>query len=145
MADQGKRFRIPWPTAMNGKAQLHGLSATLAWFSPPRPGAVAYRAVRMKIVEPAQLGTAGIKPSGVQPDPNQAHKCTVVHRHWDGDKAAAMAAGGFFDLDVQTEADDGDVPINFAVVVTLAMPGEAAVYSQVLNRVAVKPQVPVAV
>ena len=144
-ADQGKRFRIPWPTAMNAKAQPHGLSATLAWFSPPRPSAVAYRAVRMKIVEPAQLGTAGIKASGVQPDPNQAHKGTVVHRHWDGDKAAAMAAGGFFDLDVQREADDGDVPVNFAVVVTLAMPGEAAVYSQVLNRVAVKPQVPVAV
>lgn len=145
IADQGRRFRIPWPAVMTAKARPHGVSATLAWFSPPRPGAVAYRAVRMKIVEPAQLGTAGIKASSVQPDPKQAHKGTVVHRRWDGDKAAAMAANGFFDLDVQREADDGDTPANFAIVVTLEMPGEIEVYNQVLNRVALKPQVPVAV
>jgi hypothetical protein len=95
-ADQGKRFSVPWPATMSGKAQPHGLFATLAWFSPPRPGAVAYRAVRMKIVEPTQLGAAGIKTSAVQPDPKQAHKGTVVHRRWDGAKAAALAAGGFF-------------------------------------------------
>lgn len=145
MADQGRRFRIPWPTTMTAKAQPHGLSATLAWFSPPRPGAVAYRAVRMKIVEPEQLGTAGIKASGVQPDPKQAHKGTVVHRRWDGDKAAAMAANGFFELDVQREPDYGDTPANFAIVVTLEMPGEVEVYNEVLNRVALKPQVPVPV
>lgn len=144
-ANQGKRFHIPWPATMTAKAQPHGLSATLAWFSPPRPGAVAYRAVRMKIIEPTQLSTAGIKASGLQPDPNQAHKGTVVHRRWDGDKAAAMAANGFFDLDVQREADDGDTPANFAIVVTLEMPGEIEVYTQVRNRVAVKPQVPVSI
>lgn len=130
---------------MTAKAQPHGLSATLAWFSPPKPGAVAYRAVRMKIIEPTQLGTAGIKASGLQPDPNQAHKGTVVHRRWDGDKAAAMAVNGFFDLDIQREADDGDTPANFAIVVTLEMPGEVDVYTQVLSRVAVKPQVPVSI
>jgi hypothetical protein len=145
VADQGKRFRIPWPTAMTAKAQPHGLSATLAWFSPPHPGTVAYRAVRMKIVEPAQLGATGMKASGVQPDTNQAHRGTVVHRRWEGDKAAAMAANGFFDLDIQREADGGDTPANFAIVVTLEMPGEVDVYTQVLNRVALKPQVPVSI
>ncbi len=144
-ADQGKRFRIPWPATMTAKAQPHGLSATLAWFSPPRPGAVAYRAVRMKIIEPTQLGTAGVKASGIQPDPKQAHKGTVVHRRWDGDKAAAMAVDGFFELDVQREADEGDAPVNFALVVTLEMPGEVEIYNQVLNRVALKPAVQVLV
>ena len=145
VADQGRRFHIPWPAVMIAKAQSHGLSATLAWFSPPRPGAVAYRAVRMKIVEPAQLGMAGMKASGVQPDPKQSHKGTVVHRRWDGNKAAVMAANGFFELDVQREADDGDMPADFAIVVTLQMPGQVEVYNQVLNRIALKPQVPVAV
>ena len=130
---------------MTAKAQPHGLSATLAWFSAPRHGAVAYRAVRMKILEPAQLGTAGIKASGLQPDPKQAHKGTVVHRRWDGNKAAAMAVNGFFELDVQREADDGDTPANFAIVVTLEMPDQIEIYNQVLNRVALKPQVAVAV
>lgn len=144
-ADQGRRFRIPWPATMTAKAQPHGVFATLAWFSPPRPGTVAYRAVTLKIVEPTQLGSAGIKASGVQPDPKQAHKGTVVHRRWDGDKAAAMAIDGFFELDVQRQADDGETPANFALVVTLEMPGDVQVYNQVLNRVALKPQVPVAV
>lgn len=144
-ADQGKRFRIPWPSSMTAKALPHSLSVTLAWFSPPQPGAVAYRAVRMKVIEPVQLGAAGIKGNGDQPDANQAHKGTVVHRRWDGDKAAAIAADGYFELDVQREADDGDTLVNFAIVVTLEMPGEIEIYNQVLNRVAIKPQVPVAV
>lgn len=144
-ADQGRRFRIPWPAAMSGKATSHGLRATLAWFSPPKPGAVAYRAVRMKIVEPRQLGAAGIKGAPLQPDPKQAHRGTVVHRHWDGDKAAALAGDGFFELDVQREADDHDQSTGFALVATLQMAGEAEIYTQVLNRVAIKPAVAVPV
>jgi hypothetical protein len=144
-ANQGQRFRIPWPATMSAKAQPHGLSATLAWFSPPHPGAVAYRAVRMKIVEPTQLGAAGIKASGIQPDPKQSHKGTVIHRRWDGEKAAAIAAAGFFDIDVQREVDDVDIPANFAIVTTIEMPGDAEVYTQVLSRVAVKPVIPIAV
>jgi hypothetical protein len=142
-SDQGKRFRIPWPAAMSGKAQPHGLSATLAWFTLPKPSAVAYRGVRMKIVEPDQLGAAGVKACGAQPDPKQAHKGTVVHRRWDGEKAAAIAGDGFFELDVQREVDDVDAGANFALVVTLQMAGETAIYTQVLNRVAIKPLVPV--
>lgn len=142
-SDQGKRFRIPWPAAMSGKAQPHGLSATLAWFTPPKPGAVAYRGVRMKIVEPEQLGAAGVKACGTQPDPKQAHKGTVVHRRWDGEKAAAIAGDGFFEIDIQREVDDLGAGANFALVVTLQMAGEAAIYTQGLNRVAIKPVVPV--
>ena len=143
-ADQGKRFRVPWPATMSGKPQSHGLFATLAWFSPPRPGAVAYRSVRMKIVEPGQLGAAGVTATSVQPDPKQAHKGTVVHRRWDGNRAAAIAVDGFFDVDVQREADDLDHPTNFALVVTLEMLGAVEVYNQVLNRVGVRPAVQVA-
>ena len=129
---------------MSGKAQPHGLSATLAWFSPPRPGAVAYRAVRMKIIKPDQLGAAGVESNSAQPDPRQAHKGTVVHWRWDGARAAAIAGDGFFDIDVQREADDVDQAANFAVVVTLEMAGEANVYTQVLSRIALKPRVIVA-
>lgn len=143
-ANEGRRFRIPWPASMSGKAQPHALHATLAWFTPPRPGAVAYRAVRMKIVEPDQLGAAGIRASGIpQPDPKQAHKGTVVHRRWEGSNAAAIAGDGYFLIDVQREADDLDQPCNFALVVTLEMAGEAMVYTEVRNRVAVQPAVPV--
>lgn len=142
-ADQGKRFRVPWPAAMSGQARPHGVNATLAWFSPPKPGAVAYRGARMKIIEPSKLGAAGIKAAGIQPDPKQAHKGTVVHRRWDGAKASAIAGDGFFDIDIQREADSLPDDVQFALVVTLEMAGELAVYNQVLNRVALKPAVAV--
>lgn len=144
-ADRGLRFRVPWPATMSGKAQPHGLTATLAWFSPPRPSTVAYRAVRMKIVEPGQLAAAGIKANSAQPDPKQAHKGTIVHRRWDGARAAAIAGDGFFDLSVQREADDLDHASAFALVVTLEMPGEIEVYNEVRNRVNIQPVVPVGI
>ncbi|MGI2036190.1 S8 family peptidase [Rhizobium panacihumi] len=140
-ADQGKRFRIPWPAAMSGQARPHSVNATLAWFSPRKPGAVAYRGARMKIIEPSKLGAAGIKAAGVQPDPKQAHKGTVVHRRWDGAKASAIAGDGFFEIDIQREADSLPDDVQFALVVTPEMAGELAVYNQVLNRVALKPTI----
>lgn len=142
-ANQGRQFRIPWPAVMSGKAQPHALHATLAWFTPPRAGAVAYRGVRMKIVEPGQIGTAGLAASSLQPDINQAHRGTIVHRRWDGSNAAAIAANGEFLIDVQREADDIDQLANFALVVTLEMAGEATVYTEVRNRVDIKPAVAV--
>jgi hypothetical protein len=143
-SDDGRRFRVPWPAAMTGKAQPHAVSATLAWFSPPQPAAVAYRGIRMKIVEPGDLGAAGVKSTGTQPDPKQAYKGTVVHRRWEGARAAAIAGDGFLELDVQREPDDVDQPASFALVVTVEMSGEVEIYNQILNRVAVKPAVPIA-
>jgi hypothetical protein len=143
-SDDGRRFRIPWPGAMSGKAQPHRLSATLAWFAPPLPGAVAYRGTRMKIIEPSQLGAAGVKADGIQPHPDQAHKGTVVHRRWDGARAAALPGDGYFEIDVQREPDGIEEPANFALVVTMQMEGEVQVYNQVLSRVAVKPAVAIA-
>ena len=67
---------------------------------------------------------------------------TVVRRRWTGKKVAAIAADGFFELDVQREVDDGD---KFSLVLTIEMPGETEVYNQVLNRVVITPQVPAVV
>jgi hypothetical protein len=65
----------------------------------------------------------------------------VIHRRWSGDKAAALAADASFELMVQRQIDEIDEPISYAVVMTVTMPGVAEVYSQVRDRVAVKPKV----
>lgn len=143
-SDQGTKVQIPWPSTMNGQARPHSLHATLAWMSPPKPNSAAYRAVRFKIVEPAQLGEAGIGSAGVaQPDPNQAHKGTVVHRQWAGDRAAAIVSNGLLELDIQRETDDIETPVEYGLVVTLEMPGEESIYSEVLNHLSVRPSVAV--
>jgi len=80
-----------------------------------------------------------------QPDDNQAHRGTVIHRRWSGDKAAALGEDAAFEIKVQRQPDDNDDLINYAVVTTVAMPGISEVYTQVRDRVVVKPKAAVPV
>jgi hypothetical protein len=137
-------FWVPLPAVMSGKAQLHELSATIAWFAPPRIGTASYRGVRLKLVEPTDTAkTFAVKAASEQPDTNQAHRGTVIHRRWAGEKAAALGAEASFELMVQREPDEMDDPIPYAAIITVTMPGVAEVYAQVRERVAVKPRVSV--
>jgi hypothetical protein len=103
-----------------------------------------YRGVRLKIVEPAgPAETFAVKAASDQPDTNQAHRGTVIHRRWEGTKAAAFGANANFEVMIQREPDETDDPTPYAVIVTLTMPGIEEVYTQVMARVAIKPKVPV--
>jgi hypothetical protein len=135
-------FSVPLPAVMSGKPQLHELSTTIAWFAPPRVGAANYRGVRLKLIEPAESTTTfAVKAAGEQPDSNQTHRGTVIHRRWVGEKAAALGAKEIFELMIQREPDEMDDPIPYAVVTTVTMAGVAEVYAQVRERVAIKPKV----
>jgi hypothetical protein len=141
---QSHTFSVPLPAVMSGKAQLHELSATVAWFAPPRVGTANYRGVRLKLVEPTDIATTfAAKAAGEQPDTNQTHKGTVIHRRWVGEKAAALGANAIVELMIQREPDEIDDPTPYSVVITVTMPGVAEVYAQVRERVAIKPKVPV--
>ena len=142
--EQGHTFSIPWPASMSARAEPHSLAATLAWFAPPKFSALAYRGVRLRLLEPHDLATAGVRAASAQPDQNQARRGTVIHRRWDGDRAAAIAANGVFQIAVQREPDEFDEPVSYAVAFTLEMPGVQEVYVQVRDRVVIQPAVPVA-
>ena len=141
---QSHTFSVPLPAIMSGKAQLHELSATIAWFAPPCVGTVSYRGVRLKLVEPTDTATTfAVKAAGEQPDTNQAHRGTVIHRRWVGEKAAALGVNASFELMIQRQPDEIDDLTAYAVAITVTMPGVAEVYTQVRDRVAIKPKVPV--
>jgi hypothetical protein len=130
---------------MAGKAQPHEMAATLAWFAPPRVGSLNYRGARLRIIEPTDAaGTFGVSPAKEQPDVNQAHSGTVIHRRWSGARAAAIGNDSVLELMVQRQPDDSDDLMPFGLIITLAMPGVQDVYTQVRNRVAIKPKVPIA-
>ncbi len=143
--EQSHTFTVPLPALMSGNAQPHEISTTVAWFSPPRVGYANYRGVRLKLVEPGDsMQTFAVKASGDQPDTNQAHRGTVIHRRWSGEKAAALGASSGFELTVQRQPDEVDDPIAYAIVTTVTMPGVPGIYAQVRDRVAVKPKSAVA-
>jgi Subtilase family len=143
--EDGNVIEIPVPACLAGQARPHEIRATLAWFTPVMPGRQAYRAVRLFLLDPdeallADLGLAAFKD---QPDVNQIRRGTLIHRRWYGERAAALVQGDLIGLQVQREPDtvpqDGDV--NYALAVTIEMPGENRIYEQVRTRVAVAPRV----
>ncbi|HTT84305.1 MAG TPA: S8 family peptidase [Rhizomicrobium sp.] len=142
--EEAHTFSIQLPSVMSGKATFHELSATLAWFAPPRVGSISYRGVRLKLIEPENpLDVFAVQASKEQPDINQSHSGTVVHRRWSGGKAAALGGFSEFELMIQRQPDDIDDPVPYALVTTITMPGVAGVYTEVKSRVAVQPKVPV--
>ena len=143
--EQGHNFSLPLPAAMSGKAQLHELAATLSWFAPPRIGAVNYRGARLKLLEPDGLSTIGVTANKEQPDTNQSHRGTIIHRRWSGERAAALVQNQTVPVIVQREPDEVDETIPYALITTITMPGVNEIYAQVRARVSIKPKIPVAV
>lgn len=136
--DRSVTVAVPVPLALGGQARPHSLSATLAWFTPVVPGRKSYRTCRLKILNPAGLGDLGISAHSWQPDENQTNRGTVFTRCWEGNNAPVVTADMTIPLTVQREPDQGtpvDEPVVFGLAVTLAMPGEIALYDEVFARI----------
>lgn len=140
--EQAHQLFIPLPVAMSGQARPHEVAMTVSWFAPPRVGAVRYRGVRLKLNEPENpQAVFGVKASSEQPDTNQAHSGTVIHRRWAGEKAPVIGADSSLEFTLQRQPDEIDELVPYAAVATVVMPGIAEVYAQVRNRIALKPKV----
>ncbi|WP_128931892.1 S8 family peptidase [Bradyrhizobium zhanjiangense] len=143
-AEQRRSVAVPLPACMSGQALPHSVRATLGWFTPVLPGRQSYRAVKLSLIAPDELGGFRVLPSKSQPDINQASKGTVFSRHWDGDRAPALATNSAIEFVVQREPDRGtkiDELVPFGLAVTIAMPGIVEIYDQARARIA--PAVPV--
>jgi Subtilase family len=138
---QGDAFSMPLPAALSGKAQPHEIAATVSWFAPPTIGSARYRGARLKLLEPDSLTMLGVMASKHQPDTNQSHRGTVIHRRWMGSKAAALLRNDALSVVVQREPDEFDEEIPYALVTTVGMPGVGEIYTQVRARVSVRPKV----
>ncbi|MDQ6438078.1 S8 family serine peptidase [Mesorhizobium sp. LHD-90] len=129
---------VPIPAAIGGRAQPHFISATLAWLTPVQPGRRAYRAVRMKLLDPVDISNLGVTAHGNQPDGNQTNRGTVYTRCWSGERAAVVTANMVLPLRVQRDPDPGatvDELVPFGLAVTVAMPGQIALYEEIRARV----------
>lgn len=136
---------VPVPTVISGQALPHALSATLAWFTPVSPGRKSYRSVRLKFLEPEELGALSLKAHSNQPDTNQSRRGTLITRCWVGDKAPVVGENMSIELNIQRDPDLGnaiDEPIPFGLAVTLAMPSVVEIYEQVRQRVTVPQRAP---
>lgn len=144
--EQSALVDVPIPACIGGQARLHGLSATLAWFTPVQSGRRSYRAVRLNLLAPENIDTLAIKPSKAQPDHNQIRRGTVLSRHWDGERPPLVSKDMTIRLIVQRELDQGapvDERVPFGLAVTLSMPGVNEIYEQVRQRLQLETRAPI--
>ena len=132
--DQTASISVPIPVSYGSKAQIHSLSATLAWITPVNAGRQSYRAVRLKMNEPAWLGALAISGNSDQPDQNQMSRGTVSSRRWSGDRAAVVGENESVEFEI-TRMPDEEGPTTFAFATTVLMPGVTEIYDQVRDRV----------
>ena len=142
-------FDLPIPAVIAQNANDRAVRATLAWFTPIRPGHLAYRAIKLKIdsLRKDSLQIAGVDTSMTQPTNSQSESGTIVHRHWRGENIGSGQAA-VIPVQIQREKDQGtpiDDPIPFGLAVTLEMPGAQQIYADVRANIAIQPQVNVPV
>lgn len=136
--------QVPIPVCINGEAQPHVLVGTLAWFTPVLPGRRSYRAVRLTLTPSDDMTVLQVEKSRTQPDQAQSRRGTVFSCRWEGIAAPRVDVNQVITLRVQRELDQGaiiDEEIPFAIAVTLSMPGNIHVYSEVRTRLAIAPRV----
>src|SRR6185312_7476350 len=117
---------------------------TVAWFTPTQPGTKIYRSVRLRLLEPEEMGELGLGACSRQPDVNQSNRGTLFSRRWEGSKAAVVSNDMVLRLHVQRELDQVghyDDPVPFGLAVTIAMPGVVEIYEQVRQRLGIQPRV----
>lgn len=139
--DAAVQFIVPIPSEFGGSRNMRELKATAAWFSSTRPGFQNYRASKVIITGIDRAGTGLQRSYG--PPPSQGKAGTLTHVCFRGG-SQPRALVDHIVLQVQREVDQGvpiDEPIPFGLAVSLQMDNATEVYTEIRNRVAVKPRV----
>jgi hypothetical protein len=139
-------FDVPIPTIFGNSPNSRELRATLAWFAPTRPGYLAYRAVKLKILSLKRdaLEVAGVGTTIGQPTNTQSESGTIVHRRWLDARVGNVDGDTSIPVQIQRERDQGtpvDEDIPFGLAVTVEMPDALEVYEQVLPNIQIRPRV----
>jgi hypothetical protein len=138
-------FDVPIPAAFGSNADPREVRATLAWFTPTRPGYLAYRAVKLSIpsLQSDSLEAAGVGTTTGQPTNSQSESGTILHRRWQDARIGSASDAASIPIQIQRERDQGtpvDEAIPFGLAVTVEMPGAVQVYDQVLARIQIRPR-----
>lgn len=118
-------------------------AATLAWFTPIRPGMKSYKVVKLVLSRPDEETVLRLEGSRDQPDQNQSRSGTLTSRRWQSDRSQVLDQDSWERLTITRMPDQGDViedAVPFALAVTLAAPGVASLYEDVRAMVNLRQQ-----
>ncbi len=144
VSEQAIEYTIHLPNAFSTTNAIRAVHATLAWFSPVRPGHQLYRAAKLRVLPLGDdtKAVAGVDTT-VEPPYHQTEAGTIIHRRWAGASFGHAGQDGSIRLQVQREKDQGvplDDAISFGLAVTVRMDDMPGIYEEILTRVAIKPR-----
>jgi hypothetical protein len=140
--DQAHNFRIPLPGSLERVTDPRSLTVTIAWLSPIRPGYQSYRCVKLEAAPGEPLVSFGVNRSAEQPPDVSVKKGTVFHERFFGERAVPFIDDGHLALRVWCKDDAGgfDEAIRYGVAVTIETEAPIPVYSEIEQRLRVRPQ-----
>jgi len=146
-AKETDEFRIPIPAELENLGGFRAVTATAAWLSPLNAAHRMYRMAKLEINHGSDKGLSlGVGNAKDQPSHNSFGRGTVFHRRWAGEDAKPFVDGGsiVLNLSCKPPAGDLDVPIPYAVAVTLEVGVDVpvAVYQRIRERLRQQVAVP---
>ena len=140
--DQAHNYRIPLPGSLEGVTDPRALTVTMAWLSPIRPGYQSYRCVKLEAAAGEPQVSLGVNRLAEQPPDVSVRKGTVFHERFFGERAVPFIDDGHLALGVWCKDDAGGVEqaIRYAVAVTIETETAIPVYSEIQQRLRVRPR-----
>jgi hypothetical protein len=139
--DEGHEFSLPLPPSLNAIRGKRRLTFTLAWFSPINPHSRAYRCARLWF----STSDDTLATKRAQAERFAVRNGTLQHEIWEGEQAAAFAAGTNLIIRVNCREDGGKLlgPVRYGLAVSIEAAVELAlpIYEEVRQAIAVREQI----
>lgn len=140
--DQAHKYRIPLPASLERVTDPRALTATLAWFSPVKPGHQSYRCVKLEASPAEPKVSLGVERFREQPANASVKKGTLFHERYRGARAVPFIDEGHLSLQVWCKEDAGGIEdaIRYGVAITIESEAAIPIYEEIEQRLRIAPR-----
>lgn len=139
MAEDGHLYRIPLPACLSAVTDPRRLVLTLAWMSPITVTHQEYRRAQLQLDAPEAGVRLGVgRATQQQPSDHASKRGSLVHEVYEGENAVPFVEDGMIGVRVwcagRPRLRPLDVPIKYALAVTIEAGTPLPVYEQINAR-----------
>ena len=138
-------YRVPLPRSLERLEQPRSVTCTLAWFSPVEVRHRMYRRAKLDLERGPNLRTGDgfLERAKLQPSDPSVRRGSLLHVHFEGQRAASFVEDGELHFTVFCSAPAGnlDESVRYGLAVTIEAGEGIPVYEEVRQQLVVRPRV----
>ena len=138
-------YRVPLPPSLERLDRPRSVTCTFAWFSPVNVRHRMYRRAKLELEAGANLSSDDgfVERATLQPSHPSVRRGSLLHVHYDGQKAVSFVDDGYLHFTVSCSGPAGelDESVRYGLVVTVEAGEGIRVYDEVRQQLAVRPAV----